>query len=46
LEKEKEAAINQSKKAIKLCNEMSKMFKLMNSELESIETQLLEKINP
>jgi competence protein ComGC len=41
---EKDFAIHQSKSSIKLCNEMSKMFKLMNSELESIETQLLEKI--
>jgi hypothetical protein len=43
---EKDFAIHQSKSSIKLCNEMSKMFKLMNSELESIETQLLEKLNP
>ena len=42
---EKDFAIHQSKSSIKLCNEMSKMFKLMNSELESIETQLLEKLN-
>ena len=42
---EKDFAIHQSKSAIKLCNEMSKMFKLMNSELESIESQLLEKLN-
>ena len=43
---EKDFAIHQSKSAIKLCDQMSKMFKLMNSELESIESQLLGKLNP
>ena len=43
---EKDFAIHQSKSAIKLCDQMSKMFKLMNSELETIESQLLEKLNP
>jgi hypothetical protein len=43
---EKDFAIHQSKSAIKLCDQMSKMFKLMNSELEVIESQLLGKLNP
>ena len=43
---EKDFAIHQSKSAIKLCDQMSKMFKLMNSELESIESQLLSKLKP
>ena len=43
---EKDFAIHQSKSAIKLCDDMSKMFKLMNSELEEIESQLLGKLNP
>ena len=43
---EKDFAIHQSKSAIKLCDQMSKMFKLMNSELEAIESQLLGKLNP
>jgi|688.fasta_scaffold640852_3 hypothetical protein len=41
---EKDFAIHQSKSSIKLCNEMSKMFKLMNSELESIESELKLKL--
>ena len=41
---EKDFAIHQSKSAIKLCDQMSKMFKLMNSELESIESELLGKL--
>jgi hypothetical protein len=46
LEKEKEASINQSKKAIKLYNEMVKKFKDINLELESIESELKSKLNP
>jgi hypothetical protein len=42
---EKDFAIHQSKSSIKLCNEMSKMFKMMNSELESIEAELKTKLN-
>jgi hypothetical protein len=43
---EKQFAIHQSKSCIKLCNEMSIRFKLINSELEAIELQLLQKLNP
>ena len=43
---EKQLAIHQSKRCIKLCNEMSIRFKLINSELEAIELQLLGKLNP
>jgi len=43
---EKQFAIHQSKSCIKLCNEMSIRFKLINSELESIELQLKRKLKP
>ena len=46
LEKEKDQAINQSQSAMKLCNKMANKFKSLNSELESIESQLLSKLNP
>ena len=42
---EKDFAIHQSKSSIKLCNEMANKLIDLNSELESIETQLLEKLN-
>jgi hypothetical protein len=41
---EKQFAIHQSKRCIKLCNEMSIRFKLINSELEAIELQLKRKV--
>ena len=44
LNQEKEFAINQSKCAIKLCNEMANKFKAINSELEEIQYQLKRKL--
>jgi chromosome segregation ATPase len=46
LEKEKDKAINQSQSAIKLCNKMANKFKSLNSELKTIESKLLSKLNP
>jgi hypothetical protein len=46
LHDEKRLAINQSKSAIKLCNKMANKFKAINSELETIESDLLQKLNP
>ena len=43
---EKRFAINQSECAIKLSNKMAQKFKAINLELEVIESQLLEKLNP
>jgi chromosome segregation ATPase len=46
LHSEKDFAIHQRNKSIKLCNVMAEDIKYLNSELEAIESQLLEKHNP
>ena len=47
LENDKDKAINQSKSAMKLCNEMANKFEAINLELESIQLQLKRKVkNP
>tara|TARA_R110000868_G_scaffold233482_1_gene487180 strand:- start:73 stop:639 length:567 start_codon:yes stop_codon:yes gene_type:complete len=46
MDQEKQFAINQSKNAMKLCNEMANKFEAINSELKAIESQLLGKLNP
>jgi hypothetical protein len=43
---EKDFAIHQSRSCIKLCDSMSIKFKAINSELESIESELNSKLNP
>jgi chromosome segregation ATPase len=45
-EKQKYNAIGQSISAKNLCNEMANKFKSLNSELETIESQLLGKLKP
>jgi chromosome segregation ATPase len=42
----KHEAIDKANQAVELCNEIANKFKSLNSELETIESQLLEKINP
>ena len=42
----KHEAIDKANQAVELCNEMANKFKSLNLELESIESQLLEKLNP
>ena len=44
MDQEKQFAINQSKSAMKLCNEMANKFESLNSELESIQLQLKLKV--
>jgi|LakMenE18May11ns_1017448.scaffolds.fasta_scaffold9618126_1 chromosome segregation ATPase len=42
----KHEAIDKAKQAVELCNEMAKDIKALNLELESIESDLISKLNP
>ena len=42
----KHEAIIKANQAVNLCNEMANKFQVINSELKSIESQLLGKLNP
>jgi chromosome segregation ATPase len=43
---DKHEAIVKANQAVNLCNEMANKFEFLNSELKSIESQLLRKLNP